>query len=48
MIGSTELGTIALSREAIVQIVGLAAAESYGVVALAGRRTFFIDGVRST
>jgi uncharacterized alkaline shock family protein YloU len=41
VIGSTELGTVAVSIEAIVQIVGQAAAESYGVVALAGRRTFF-------
>ncbi len=31
------LGRIAISNEAIAQIVGHAAAESYGVVALAGR-----------
>jgi uncharacterized alkaline shock family protein YloU len=37
VITSTELGTIAVSLEAITQIVGQAAAESYGVVALAGR-----------
>ena len=37
VIGSTELGTIAVSLEAITQIVGQAAAESYGVVALTGR-----------
>jgi uncharacterized alkaline shock family protein YloU len=30
-------GRIAVSREAVAQIVGYAAAESYGVVALAGR-----------
>jgi uncharacterized alkaline shock family protein YloU len=32
-----ELGRIAISSEAIAQIVGYAAAETYGVVALAGR-----------
>ena len=37
VIASTELGAIAVSVEAITQIVGQAAAESYGVVALAGR-----------
>ena len=37
VIASTELGTIAVSMEAVAQIVGQAAAESYGVVALAGR-----------
>ena len=37
VIASTGLGTIAVSTEAIAQIVGKAAAESYGVVALAGR-----------
>jgi uncharacterized alkaline shock family protein YloU len=37
VIAATELGTIAVSMEAIAQIVGQAAAESYGVVALAGR-----------
>jgi uncharacterized alkaline shock family protein YloU len=40
VIESTELGTIAVSLEAITQIVGQAAAESYGVVALAGRGRF--------
>jgi uncharacterized alkaline shock family protein YloU len=40
VIASTELGTIAVSTEAIAQIVGQAAAESYGVVALAGRGRF--------
>jgi len=37
VIASTELGTIAVSMDAIAQLVGQAAAESYGVVALAGR-----------
>ncbi len=32
------LGRIEIANEAIAQIVGYAAAESYGVVALAGRR----------
>jgi uncharacterized alkaline shock family protein YloU len=36
-VGSSALGRIAMSHDAIVQIVGHAAAESYGVVALAGR-----------
>jgi uncharacterized alkaline shock family protein YloU len=36
-VASSESGRIAISRDAIVQIVGLAAAESYGVVGLAGR-----------
>ena len=36
-VASSPLGRIAVSDGAIVQIVGLAAAESYGVVALAGR-----------
>jgi len=36
-VASSSLGRIAISNEAIVQIVGYAAAESYGVVALAGR-----------
>ena len=40
MIASTELGTIAVSIDAVAQIVGQAAAESYGVVALAGRGRF--------
>jgi uncharacterized alkaline shock family protein YloU len=38
VIAMTERGRIAVSPDAIVQIVGAAAAESYGVVALAGRR----------
>jgi uncharacterized alkaline shock family protein YloU len=37
VLASTELGEIAVSDEAIVQIVGYAAAGSYGVVALGGR-----------
>lgn len=40
VIESTELGAIAVSVDAITQIVGQAAAESYGVVALAGRGRF--------
>ena len=36
-VATTEAGRIAVSNEAIAQIVGFAAAESYGVVALAGR-----------
>jgi uncharacterized alkaline shock family protein YloU len=36
-VASSPLGRIAISNDAIVQIVGYAAAESYGVVALAGR-----------
>ena len=37
VIEETERGRIAISPDAITQIVGSAAAESYGVVALAGR-----------
>lgn len=37
VIASSELGQVAVSAEAVAQIVGYAAAESYGVVALAGR-----------
>ena len=37
VIATTERGSIAVSADAITQIVGSAAAESYGVVALAGR-----------
>ena len=37
VIAETERGRIAISPDAITQIVGSAAAESYGVVALAGR-----------
>ena len=44
VIATTERGRIAVSPAAIVQIVGAAAAESYGVVALAGRGR---EGVRS-
>ncbi len=40
VIASSELGQIAVSDDAIAQIVGYAAAESYGVVALAGRSRF--------
>jgi len=40
VITSTELGIVAVSIEAVGQIVGQAAAESYGVVALAGRGRF--------
>jgi uncharacterized alkaline shock family protein YloU len=36
-VASSPFGRIAVSTDAIVQIVGHAAAESYGVVALAGR-----------
>ena len=39
-VGSSPLGRIAISTAAIEQIVGFAAAESYGVVALAGRGRF--------
>jgi uncharacterized alkaline shock family protein YloU len=35
---TTELGTIAVTSEAIAQIVGHVAAESYGIVGMAGRR----------
>ncbi len=38
VIATTERGRIAVSADAIAQIVGAAAAESYGVVALVGRR----------
>jgi uncharacterized alkaline shock family protein YloU len=37
VIAETERGRIAISPAAVTQIVGSAAAESYGVVALAGR-----------
>lgn len=37
VIATTERGRIAVSPGAVTQIVGAAAAESYGVVALAGR-----------
>jgi uncharacterized alkaline shock family protein YloU len=40
VIATTERGRIAISPDAITQIVGAAAAESYGVVALAGRSWF--------
>ena len=35
---STGLGRVAVSNEAIAQIVGHVAAESYGIVGMAGRR----------
>jgi uncharacterized alkaline shock family protein YloU len=38
MAESTGLGRIAISHEAIAQIVGHVAAESYGIVGMAGRR----------
>jgi len=37
VIATTERGRIAIAPSAVAQIVGAAAAESYGVVALAGR-----------
>jgi uncharacterized alkaline shock family protein YloU len=37
VIATTDRGSIAVSPDAVTQIVGAAAAESYGVVALAGR-----------
>jgi uncharacterized alkaline shock family protein YloU len=37
LIATTERGRIAIAPDAVAQIVGAAAAESYGVVALAGR-----------
>ena len=40
VIATTEHGRIAIAPAAIAQIVGAAAAESYGVVALAGRGRF--------
>ena len=36
LIATTERGRIAIAPAAVAQIVGAAAAESYGVVALAG------------
>jgi uncharacterized alkaline shock family protein YloU len=38
VVASSGLGRVAVSTHAVEQIVGLATAESYGVVALAGRR----------
>jgi uncharacterized alkaline shock family protein YloU len=35
-LSATERGTVAISRDAVVEIVGRATAESYGVVALIG------------
>jgi uncharacterized alkaline shock family protein YloU len=35
---TSELGTVAVSSDAIAQIVGHVAAESYGIVGMAGRR----------
>lgn len=37
VVTTTDLGRVSVSSEAISEIVGSAAAESYGVVALAGR-----------
>jgi len=37
LVASSERGRIAFSADAVAQLVGAAAAESYGVVALAGR-----------
>jgi uncharacterized alkaline shock family protein YloU len=37
VVSSSDLGRVSVSSEAIAQIVGAAAAESYGVVALSGR-----------
>jgi len=37
VIATTERGRIAITPAAVAQIVGAAAAESYGIVALAGR-----------
>jgi uncharacterized alkaline shock family protein YloU len=37
LIATTKRGRISVSPDAVAQIVGAAAAESYGVVALAGR-----------
>jgi uncharacterized alkaline shock family protein YloU len=48
-IASAELGHITISGHAIAEIVGYAAAESYGVVALAGRHRlsrYFPWGIR--
>jgi uncharacterized alkaline shock family protein YloU len=38
VLATTEHGPIAISRDAVVEILGHAVAESYGVVALAGER----------
>jgi uncharacterized alkaline shock family protein YloU len=38
VLATSELGRIAVSGDAIAQLVATAAAESYGVVGLAGRR----------
>ena len=50
VIATTERGRIAVAPEAIAQIVGAAAAQSYGVVALVGlplaSLEVHIDGVR--
>ena len=35
---TTDLGRISVSTEAIAQVVGNVAAESYGIVGMAGRR----------
>lgn len=38
VVRETELGRVAVSSEAVAQIVGHVAAESYGIVGMAGRR----------
>ena len=44
VIATTERGRISIAHSAVVQIVGAAAAESYGVVALAGVDVDVRDG----
>ncbi|HXG75312.1 MAG TPA: Asp23/Gls24 family envelope stress response protein [Gaiellaceae bacterium] len=44
VLASSELGRVAVSTQAIAQIVAAAAAESYGVVALGGRRRLRLPG----
>jgi uncharacterized alkaline shock family protein YloU len=49
LVATTEHGSIAVTRDAIVEIVGHAVVESYGVVAFAGERRMsrtFPRGVR--
>ena len=41
---TTDLGRISVSAEAIAQVVGNVAAESYGIVAMAGRRFRRVPG----
>ncbi len=38
LVRSTELGRVSISTEAVAQVVGHVAAESYGIVGMAGRR----------